>query len=132
MFGISMQRSKPAPVDPAVEIAHRARLEQRINSVGGPSKARSYNLLREHHRAHDREAVYRVATAIFSPESAVSCRVVNKSFSGMRLSFPADFDIPEEFGLTIPTLRFIGVVRTVWRNEREAGVSIIRWSEGAE
>lgn len=132
MFGLSTHRSKTDPIDPAIELARRARLEKRIASVGGASKARSFNALREHNRAHDREAVYRVATAIFAPDNATSCRIVDQSFSGMRLSFAGDVDIPDEFALTIPTLRFIGVVRTVWRNGREAGVSIIRWSEGAE
>jgi len=33
---------------------------------------------------------------------------------------------PAEFGLTVPALKFIGIVRREWRNGSKVGVSIWR------
>lgn len=134
MLALLKSRRNPAnEIDPVVEAMARERLNQRLQSYSASGKASSrsavYGALRGHDRGADRAVIYRVATALFSPETAVNCRVVNQSYSGLRLEFDAEVDCPDEFGVTIPTLRFVGVVRKVWSNGRSVGVSIIRWTE---
>ncbi len=137
MFGLSSLRAqgrksarKPDAAEiEAAAIAARARLEDRLASVRSIGRARPENILRPHARDHERATVWRVATAVLSTEKAVTCRVADQSFSGFRLTFENETDLPAEFGLTIPTLQFVGLVRLVWRNGTQAGVSIVQWSQ---
>lgn len=131
-LGLSLARKKPETgPDPEVEMATRMRLASRLQAVEQKSRLRNFGAIRGVSRRHDREASYRVATAVFSPDELTSCRVVNQSHSGLRLSFHSDLKCPDEFALTIPTLRFIGIVRKVWQSGCDAGVSIVRWSDCA-
>ena len=131
ILGLMNSRKNPEPApDPALAAAMRARLATRLDQVGQTRRLTAFGAIRGVNRLHEREQAYRVATAMFSPETRTSCRIVNQSHSGLRLSFNSDIDCPDEFALTIPTLRFIGIVRTVWRNGRDAGVAIVRWSDG--
>lgn len=131
-LGLPLARRKPeGGPDPETEAAMRARLAGRVKSVDQKRRLRDFGTIRGASRRHDREASYRVATAMFAPDELSSCRVVNQSHSGLRLSFHSDVVCPDEFALTIPTLRFIGIVRKVWQSGCDAGVSIVRWSDCA-
>lgn len=107
----------------------RARLAGRVEQVGQARRPPAFGTIRGVDRQHQRTQAYRVATAMFSPETQTSCRIVNQSHSGLRLAFNSDAECPDEFALTIPTLRFIGIVRKAWQRGREAGVAIVRWSD---
>lgn len=132
IFGLPLKRKKPEPdIDPVLESVIKSRLAARVRSVNGVRRPLRATLICDNGRECDRARVYRVGSAMFSPEHETSCRVVDQSFSGLRLAFNGDVRCPDEFALTIPTLRFIGIVRTVWQSGAEVGVSIIRWNEAA-
>lgn len=103
------------------------RLKERLDGVERTRKQQTVGDRRENRR----ESVYRVGSAAFEPGREMTCRIVDQSFSGMRLELKAAADCPEEFALTIPTLRFIGIVRKAWQSEAQVGVSILRWSDAA-
>lgn len=130
VLGLAFSRRK-APVvnNPDIEAETKARLAQRLHSVDRSRRLREFGAIRGANRVHERAYAYRVASAILSPEEVASCRVVNQSHSGMRLSFNSDIQCPDEFGLTIPTLGFVGIVRKVWQNGRDTGVAIVRWND---
>lgn len=127
----STRRKSEIEPNPEHEAAIRARLADRIETVQKARRPRSFGTVRGADRQCEREQTYRVATAMFAPDDLTSCRIVNQSHSGLRLSFNSDVECPDDFALTIPTLRFIGVVRKVWQAGREAGVSIVRWTDNA-
>lgn len=130
MLGIKFSRKT---VDPVIEAelaeAARIRLEARVKSLGSSQHAATCRTLRGHERAEHRECVYRVGSAMFDQVTSVSCRIADKSFSGLKVVFNSDVDCPDEFALTIPTLRFVGIVKKAWQNGREAGVSVVRWND---
>ncbi len=132
IFGLTL-KSKPAAtdIDPALEAALKARLAERMRSIDKSRRPIKATFIRESARQCDRARVYRVGSAMFSPEHETSCRIVDQSFSGLRLAFNGVAACPDEFALTIPTLRFIGIVRKVWQIDGEVGVSILRWNEAA-
>jgi hypothetical protein len=131
MFGKSDAR-RAAQEAQELEIRRtRARLAKRIQSIGGAPGEDARQNLRGHKRAESRTASYRVGSAMFDQVDSLSCRIVDQSYSGLRVVFNSEIECPDEFALTIPTLRFIGIVKTQWRNGREAGVSIVRWSDAA-
>jgi len=132
IFGNALMRSKPTTApEPAADDAAQARLASRLEQLDQMRRLKEFGVIRGVNRKHERAQAYRVATAMFFPGHQTTARIVNQSHSGLRLRFSADLDCPDEFALTIPTLRFIGVVRTVWRKGNEVGVSIVRWSDGA-
>ncbi len=61
----------------------------------------------------------------------ITCRVVDVSFGGMRIEFLDAGARPEEFGLTVPTLRFVGIVQSAWTTGAQTGVAVLRWRESA-
>lgn len=105
--------------------ALRQRLNERLQSLDKKRRAVDDN------RDSRRESVYRVGSAVFEPGRERTCRVVDQSYSGLRLELADAETCPDEFALTIPTLRFIGIVRKEWQNETHVGVSILRWSDAA-
>lgn len=118
-------------VDAAVEEALRKRLDDRIRSLQSGRRRGEARTLAEDCRADRRERIYRVGSAMFRPDHETSCRILDQSYAGMRLELHGDIESPEEFALSIPTLRFIGVVRRVWQNGAEIGVSILRWNDAS-
>ncbi len=131
ILGLALPRNKTeAPSDPELQSALRARLANRLERVDQARRPKEFRAIRGVNRQYAREPAYRVATAILSPDEEASCRIVDQSHSGLRVIFNSDFECPDEFALTIPTLRFIGIVRKIWQNGREAGVAIFRWSDG--
>ena len=131
LAALKRRRSADIQVEQALAAAAREKLGGRIQSIAAKGRPSGYGAIGGNGRRIDRERVYRVASAIFDLNSHTTCRVIDQSYSGLRLSFDSNFDCPDEFALTIPTLRFIGIVRKVWQSEKEAGVSIVRWNEAA-
>lgn len=132
LLGSVLQRKKPAvEIDPALEAAIKARVAERVRSVDQRRRPVKAVFVTENARASERELVYRVGTVNFSPEHQESCRVVDVSFSGLRFALNSDAICPDEFALTIPTLRFVGIVRKVWQCGRNVGVTIVRWTDAA-
>jgi len=130
IFGLTFRKKTPEPeIDPALEAAIKARLAERVRSIDQARRPIKAAFISENGRRCERAQVYRVGTVNFEPDHQVSCRVVDLSFSGLRIAFNSDVDCPDEFALSIPTLRFIGIVRKVWQDGRMAGVSIERWSD---
>lgn len=130
ILGLNFSRRKDQDAaQQALEAATRERLAGRLQSVNQKRRLREFGAVRGVNRQFEREPAYRVATIMFAPDETLSCRIVDQSHSGLRLSLNSDVECPEEFALTIPTLRFIGIVKKVWQNGREAGVSIIRWND---
>lgn len=130
MLNTLFKGSKAEPeIDPAAEVAIKARLAERVRSVDRSRRPQKTILIRENGRGSEREIVYRVGTVNFSPDHAESCRIVDLSFSGLRLALNKETECPDEFALTIPTLRFIGIVRKIWQSGPNVGVAIQRWSD---
>jgi hypothetical protein len=125
------RRKAEEALDPAAEAALRVRLDARLKSVEKARRSDGAVTMRDDARRSRREPVYRIASAMFEIGDESSCRVVDQSYSGLRLAFHDAADCPDEFALSIPTLRFIGIVRKAWQNENEVGVSILRWSDAA-
>jgi hypothetical protein len=130
IFGLTLKPKKTEPeIDPVLEAAIKARLAERVRTIDRTRRPIKASFIRESTRECDRARVYRVGSAMFSPDHETSCRIVDQSFSGLRLAFNGVTECPDEFALTIPTLRFIGIVRKVWQNNAEVGVSILRWND---
>lgn len=121
------RKSDAALIDAACSAGLRDRACARVKALcfaanaAGPYDARDSR----------RVGVYRVAAAVFAPSRQTSCRLIDQSHSGLRLFFNQKTICPDEFALTVPTLRFVGIVRTVWRSQCEAGVAIVRWDDSA-
>lgn len=130
ILGLQISRSK-AEIAQAAELerAMRARLASRLERVDHARRPQAFGAIRGVNRQHERKQAYRVAFAMFTPDTQTTCRLVNQSHSGLRLTFDAGVECPDEFALTIPTLRFIGIVKKIWQEGAEAGVAIVRWSD---
>ncbi len=118
-------------IDAGGEAAFKKRLDDRLHAVQNGCRLGETRILAAEGRANRRERVYRVGSAMFGPDQETSCRVIDQSYAGMRLEIHGDSACPDEFALTIPTLRFIGVVRKAWQDKTEIGVSIVRWIDTA-
>ncbi len=129
-FKIGRKKSEEA-IDPAVEAALRERLVERLRTVEKSRRSDGAAAMRDDCRQSKREPAFRVGSAVFEIGRETSCRVVDQSFSGLRLEFHNSDECPDEFALSIPTLRFIGIVRKAWQKEHEVGVAILRWSDAA-
>jgi len=127
-FKFGRKRAEEA-LDPAVEAALRMRLGERLKAVEKARRADGAAIMRDDARKCRREPAYRIASAMFEIGDEASCRVIDQSYSGLRLAFHDGADFPDEFALSIPTLRFIGIVRKAWQDENVVGVSILRWSD---
>jgi len=132
MFGLPAgNRKAEASAEAATQAAERDRIEQRLSAIRAACRrARSCGEI-GNGRGGRREGVYKVASATFVPDQDTSCRVVDQSGAGFRLAFHEIEPIPEEFALTVPTIQFIGIVRKVWQNGAEVGVSIVRLPDAA-
>jgi hypothetical protein len=82
-------------------------------------------------RRWERAVGYNAGTARFNAGLETTCRVQDCAFGGMRLEFADARSWPDEFILSVPTLRFFGVVRSVWQDGCERGVEVVRWCETA-
>lgn len=108
--------------------AHR-RLDERMRGLLKNNRAAAAPVIAEDKRRWPRNSGFNAATACFGAEWNASCRVQDRGFGGMRVEFSDDRNWPDEFALMIPTLRFFGIVRSVWKNGRTRGVEVVRWRE---
>lgn len=120
----------------AVEEAARARLvrqkvESRIKDLKAKQGTVAPSALDADQRRWPRTPAYKVATAVLDTGAEVTCRILDVSFGGMRVEFLDEQTRPPEFGLTVPTLRFIGIVENAWSNGAQTGVEVLRWRESA-
>ena len=130
IFKSALNRKKTdTEIDPAVLVEMQQKIDARLRKVTSNLGTADFTAARGTTRRHKRAAAYRIASTQFMNGLETSCRVTDQSYSGFRLLMNDDVDCPEEFALTIPTLRFIGIVRKSWQNGREAGVSILRWND---
>lgn len=130
MFGLKLSRRKPEPdIDPMLTARLGDRLNGRLSAIERTRRATGEPRAKDNQRAHPRQSALRVAAATFEPGRDVTCKIVDQSFGGLRIEFIEEGDAPEEFALTIPTLRFIGLVRKVWQSEGVVGVAIVQWSD---
>lgn len=130
MLGLKFGRGKQEPdIDPALTARLDERLTGRLQSIDRTRRASAEPVFKDYERAHPRQNAFRVAAATFEPGKDVSCKVVDHSFGGLRIEFPEGGEAPDEFALTIPTMRFIGLVRKVWQEDGFVGVTIVQWSE---
>lgn len=113
-------------IEKELQSALRERLEERLRGVEMTRRAASADK-----RQGRREMEYRVGSAMFEPGQTTSCRIIDKSHAGLRLEMAGAGECPEEFALTIPTLRFIGIVRKAWQSDTHVGVTIVRWQDAA-
>lgn len=107
------------------------RLDERIDGLHAQRAANAGRMRRDDRRRWPRTPDFKVAAAILDTGAEVTCKVVDVSFGGMRVEFLDDSARPAEFGLTVPTLRFIGVVQNAWSKGAETGVEVLRWRESA-
>lgn len=111
--------------------ADKARLGERLGNMKAKAKPALAPAIDAEQREWPRERGYNVATALFDTGQAVSCRIADCGYGGMRVEFHDDAPHPEEFALTVPTLRFVGIVRRAWQSGRKCGVAVLRWRETA-
>lgn len=120
----------------AVEEAARARfarqkVETRIKDLKSKQGTVAPSALDTNRRRWPRTPAYKVATAVLDTGAEVTCRIVDVSFGGMRVEFLDEKVRPQEFGLTVPTLQFIGIVENAWSKGAQTGVEVLRWRESA-
>ncbi len=109
----------------------RSRVEARIQDMKARSRFAASPTVNDELRNWTRKQSYNVASATYEGGAEVSCLVVDVSFGGMRVEFFDDKARPEEFALTVPTLRFIGIVQSAWSAGGQTGVEVLRWRESA-
>ncbi|MFN0023068.1 MAG: hypothetical protein ACKVS5_04140 [Parvularculaceae bacterium] len=107
----------------------KARLGERLGKMKAKARPALGPAIDAEQREWPRARGYNVATALVGVDRTVSCRIVDCGYGGMRIEFHDDAPQPEEFALTVPTLRFVGIVRRAWQSKRQCGVAILRWSE---
>lgn len=123
------RKAREAAEQAALAQACRQRAGQRILGLKARQGVGAARAIGPEQRRWPRTRVYKVASALLDTGEEVTCRVVDVSFGGMRVEFLDDSARPTEFGLTVPTLRFIGIVETAWTNGAQAGVEVLRWRE---
>ncbi len=109
--------------------AEKMRLEKRMSALLKNKRAAEAPATGGDTRRWPRAAGFNAGTAIFASGFEAPCRICDRGFGGMRIEFPDEINWPDEFALSVPTLRFFGIVRSAWRRGRERGVEIVRWRE---
>lgn len=109
----------------------RQRASDRIKDLKSKQGASAARTIGAELRRWPRTSAFNVATAVLDTGAEVTCRVIDVSFGGMRVEFVEGTAPQTEFGLTVPTLRFVGIVHGAWSSGAQAGVEILRWRESA-
>jgi hypothetical protein len=123
------RKEQEAAEDAARRRVMKQRLDQRIDALNAKKTAGAAPLMTDEKRRWPRTPAYKVATAVLETGAEVTCRIVDVSFGGMRVEFLDERARPSEFGLTVPTLRFIGIVQNSWTSGLSTGVEVLRWRE---
>jgi hypothetical protein len=109
----------------------RLRAEERISALRASTGAGATRTIGAEQRCWKRTPAYYVASALLDTGDEITCRIVDVSFGGMRVEFLDEKARPGEFGLTVPTLRFVGIVQSAWTRGAQTGVEVLRWRESA-
>lgn len=109
----------------------RARAGARIEALKTKSAPAPTRLMGEEQRRWPRSPAVHVASALFDTGGEATVRVLDCGFGGMRVEFLDDRVRPNEFALTVPSLRFVGIVKKAWSAGAQAGVEVVRWREPA-
>ena len=109
----------------------RKRLERRMEALLRNNRTAEATAIAGDKRRWERAAGHNAGTARFHFGLEAPCRVQDCAFGGMRLEFADMRSWPDQFILSIPTLRFFGVVRSVWQDGCKRGVEVVRWCETA-
>lgn len=109
--------------------AEKFRLEERMSTLLKNKRAADAPATGGDTRRWPRVAGFNAGTAVFESGFEAPCRVCDRGFGGMRIEFPDTRQWPDEFALSVPTLRFFGIVRSAWRKGHVRGVEIVRWRE---
>jgi hypothetical protein len=125
------RKANQAAEDAVLARLMKQRIDRRIDSLNAKKTIGAARTLDQENRRWPRTASYKVATAVLDTGVEVTCRIVDVSFGGMRVEFLDETARPGEFGLTVPTLRFIGIVQNAWSNGAQTGVEVVRWRESA-
>lgn len=128
--------SKAGKAAQAAEEARRAaeerkRLKGRVEALLRNNRKAEAPAIGGDQRRWERAAGHNAGTARLPFGVEAPCRIQDCAFGGMRLEFADMRSWPDEFVLSVPTLRFLGVVRSVWRDGCERGVEVVRWCETA-
>ncbi len=128
--------SKARKAAQAAEAARRAaeerkKLEERMEALLRNNRKTATPAIGGDKRRWARANGHNAGTARFRFGQEAPCRVLDCAFGGMRLEFSDARIWPHEFILSVPTLRFFGVVRSVWQDGCERGVEVVRWCETA-
>lgn len=129
-------KSKARKAALAAETAQRAaeeqkRLAERVQTLLNYNRAAGAPSTSGEKRRWPRAAGFNAGTARFDYGREAPCRVYDCGFGGMRIELSDERVWPDEFALLVPTLRFYGIVRSVWKNGQTRGVEVIRWRETA-
>jgi hypothetical protein len=132
LFGTGGRKARQAEL--AAEAAERAaaerqRLEKRMKALLKNKRAAAAPATSADLRRWPRAAGFNAGTALFDSGWEAPCRIHDRGFGGMRIEFSDERSWPNEFALSVPTLRFFGIVRSVWKNGQTRGVEVIRWRE---
>ncbi|HNR76274.1 MAG TPA: hypothetical protein PKM48_04040 [Parvularculaceae bacterium] len=119
------RKSAPSGVRKPIKGKRREIVAARLGAVIGAAHADRWRAEMPDDRRSPRAQTNHVASALIGAGETATCRVVNKGVAGLRLQLLEDKECPEEFGLTIPALRFVGIVRREWRRGADIGVSIL-------
>lgn len=109
----------------------RQRLDGRMKALIRNTRKAEAPIMRGDTRRWPRAGGFNAGTALFGGGCATPCRIRDRGFGGMRIEFSDECGWPSEFALSVPTLRFFGIVRSVWKDGQARGVEIVRWRETA-
>ncbi len=123
------RKEREAEDEAALARLVRMRADERISDLKSKKDASRARTIGPEQRRWARTPVYKVATAIVDTGAELTCRIVDVSFGGMRVEFLDESERPAEFGLTVPTLRFVGIVQSAWSKGAQNGVEVVRWRE---
>lgn len=107
----------------------RQRADERISALREKKAAAAARTIGAEQRRWPRTPAFNVASALLDTGTEITCRIVDVSFGGMRVEFLDERAPPGEFGLTVPTLRFVGIVHSAWTKGAQTGVEVLRWRE---
>ncbi|MDZ7627465.1 MAG: hypothetical protein U5J99_03525 [Parvularculaceae bacterium] len=128
---VKARKEREAVEEAARVQSMRARAGARIEALKTRSATAPSRLMDQEQRRWPRTPALNVASAMFDTGGEATVRVLDCSFGGMRVEFLDDRERPNEFALTVPSLRFVGIVKKAWSAGSQAGVEVVRWQEPA-
>ncbi len=109
-----------------VELAERrnaVKLGERLKRIAHAPVAKTAVV---ENRQSDRLTTYLVGVVTVDGATK-SCLVINRGVHGLRLRLHEAASFPDQFVLSIPSLRIDGVVRKRWAEALEVGVEFLVW-----